>query len=339
MSANKGLVSKASLTAIGDAIREKNKTTTQYSPSEMAQAIKDIEGDKIVVTTGDKYTLKVIDPTNGEITSSLQGKAINNSDGTISVGLTDNSTYTPNTGYDPGVILRSFNKDTNLYIVTGTAASPTSVIDDNGFARMYAEISTYSAYLYPLKTYSGEKTDLMSASGKIFIAGSKSTQTSPPSRIYFSPNIQVYFDPVSTNIYGGITPPSDNAGNEFLEYISLPNFEVNNFAFGCYRAVAFRKLKYADFGFIKGFKEFHLRGVNLETLILRNTESIVPLTDESINFYESVEIKNLYVPSSLLSAYKGGEGWPNFVTNFIALEGSKYEDPYAFIKEIGTSST
>ena len=40
----KGLVSKSALTAIGDAIRDKNGSTTKYKPSEMADAIKNIAG-------------------------------------------------------------------------------------------------------------------------------------------------------------------------------------------------------------------------------------------------------------------------------------------------------
>lgn len=40
----RGLVSKSTLTAIGDAIRSKNGNTTKYKPSEMADAIKNISG-------------------------------------------------------------------------------------------------------------------------------------------------------------------------------------------------------------------------------------------------------------------------------------------------------
>ena len=52
------LVNDSSLTAIGNAIREKNESTTKYKPSEMAQAILDIKsGGRYPVITIDELTL------------------------------------------------------------------------------------------------------------------------------------------------------------------------------------------------------------------------------------------------------------------------------------------
>ena len=52
------LVNDSSLTAIGNAIREKNESTTKYKPSEMAQAILDIKsGGTYPVITIDELTL------------------------------------------------------------------------------------------------------------------------------------------------------------------------------------------------------------------------------------------------------------------------------------------
>lgn len=329
MPVDKGLVSKASLTAIGNAIREKNKTTTQYKPSEMATAISNIKGEDIIVTTGDKYTLKVINPSNGTIISSLVAKTINNSDGTVSAGITDNSTYNPNTGYDPGAILRSFSKDTGVYTVTGTAASPTSAIDSRGFARMYGELSGSDMYLYPSDNYSGTRKELENASGKIFIAGLKSKSLG--NYIDFSIKVYAFFDPYNIDKYNGISVGTSKE-EIALAYFSIPNCTSNRFYFG-YWYEEFANLKYADFGFITKVNEFHWKGSVLQTVIIRNTNSKIDLPNVYLG---AGKITNLYVPSSLLSAYKADSMWSKYVVNFIALEGSKYEDPYAFLDEIPT---
>ena len=329
MAVDKGLVSKASLTAIGNAIREKNKTTTQYKPSEMATAISNIKGEDIIVTTGDKYTLNVVNPSNGTIISSLVAKTINNSDGTVSAGITDNSTYNPTTGYDPGVILRSFSKDTGVYTVTGTAASPTSAIDSRGFARMYGRLSGSDMYLYLSDNYHGTYTELERASGKIFIAGLNSKSSS--NYIDFSIKVYAFFDPYNIDKYNGISVGTSHE-EIALAYFSIPNYTSSEFYFGFWHE-EFANLKYADFGCIAKFKEFHWKGSVLQTVIIRNTNSKIDLPT---GYLGAGKITNLYVPSSLLSAYKADSIWSEHVVNFIALEGSKYENPYAFLDEIPT---
>lgn len=57
--ADKGLITKSTLTDIGNAIRSKNGLTTTYKPAEMAEAIK-----AITTSTSEKMTCMVIDPTN-----------------------------------------------------------------------------------------------------------------------------------------------------------------------------------------------------------------------------------------------------------------------------------
>ena len=331
MAVDKGLVSKASLTAIGDAIREKNKTTTQYKPSEMAQAIKDIEGDKLVVTTGDKYTLKVINPSNATITSSLTGKAINNSDGTVSVGITDSSTYNPNTGYDPGIILRSFNKNTGVYTVTGTAASPTSIVDSHGFARMYMSMEGASAFptLYSSNAFSGASVGLPEATGKIFIAGLKS---SSEYNINMGNSVTAFFDPIVTTEYHGLVSyrASEDAS---LQYLSLPSCSVDSFDFQMsHRNGNSVQIQYMDLGSVLSIKRIYTDKAVLN-IVLRKTDGVVtPPTPNTVSY----SITNLYVPSSLISSYKTSN-WKNITTNIVVLEGSKYEDPYAFLNEISSS--
>lgn len=317
----KGLVSKSALTAIGDAIRAKSGSTTKYKPSEMAQAIKDIERDK--------YTLKVINPKNATITSSLVAKTINNSDGTVSAVLTDKSTYIPYTGYQPGIILRSIDEDTGVYTVTGSAASPSSIIDSRGFARMYGKFDSSQILLYPSDSYSGTYTELDNATGKIFIAGLKKPDFSED-YVYFSKTIYAFFDPYNIDAYGGISSGPNSCA---LAYFSVPNCTVDRFYFGYWGDEKYENLKYADFGYIARFQELHFNNSVLQTMILRNTNSKVSI---SLDYMSGCKITNLYVPSSLLPTYKADSEWSKCVVKFVALEGSKYEDPYAFLDEIPT---
>lgn len=316
----RGLVNKSTLTAIGDAIRAKNGSTTKYKPSEMAAAISSIKAESIVVTTGDKYTLKVVNPKNATIASSLAGKAINNSDGTVSVGLSDNSTYIPNTGYDPGTVTRSFDSSTNVYTVTGTDAPPTSVIDNKGFARVYMQIYGFN-YLYFNENYSGSSTKLENASGKIFIAG---LQIKTSSSVDIGRHITVFFDPILSTEYSKVEYYS-TSDNE-LEYLSLPNCKSSDFdvSFGD----GGTHLKYLDLGSVSSLLWLRNGKYRNTSVILRKTDSIVKAPT-----YVDTKIGTLYVPSSLVSSYKNSN-WKNVATNIVALEGSKYEDPYGFIDEI-----
>lgn len=316
----RGLINKSTLTSIGDAIRAKTGSTTKYKPSEMAAAISSIKRDDIIVTTGDKYTLKVINPKNGAITSSLVGTVINNSDETVSIGLTDDSDYIPNTGYDPGIVTRSFDSSTNVYTVTGTDASPTSVIDNKGFARAYLQFY-YSCYLFFNKDFSGTSTYLNEASGKIFIAGIEYKSGTYPG---IGKGTTVFFDPVVSTEYSGVGYYY-LSGNK-LEYLSLPNCKSSSFdvSFGDNGT----HLKYLDLGSVSGFKYFRNGKYENMSVILRKTDSIVPVPS-----LIDTKIGTLYVPSSLVSSYKNSN-WKNLATNIVALEGSKYEDPYGFIDEI-----
>lgn len=61
--ADKGLITKSTLTDIGNAIRAKNGLTTTYKPSEMAAAIEAIT-TTTTSTTSEKMSCMVIDPAN-----------------------------------------------------------------------------------------------------------------------------------------------------------------------------------------------------------------------------------------------------------------------------------
>ena len=68
---------------------------------------------EFLVNTTNKFTFKVVQSANQIITSTPVGRTVNNSDGTVSLALTDATTISPNTNYIPGVVSRSY--DDNIH--------------------------------------------------------------------------------------------------------------------------------------------------------------------------------------------------------------------------------
>ena len=168
----KGLVSKSALTAIGDAIRAKNGSTTKYKPSEMAAAISELKTGDFAVATSDKFTYKVVQSANQIITSTPVGKSINNQDGTISLILTDDTTVSPNTNYIPGTISRSYDDNTHTYTVTATDAEPIDGLVQDGWSVLYQKNPNDSVF-YSKANYTGTSVSNVKLQGNILIGGMK----------------------------------------------------------------------------------------------------------------------------------------------------------------------
>lgn len=173
----RGLINKSSLTAIGDAIRAKNGSATKYKPSEMAAAISELKTGEFAVATSDKFTYKVIQSANQVITSTPAGKAVNNSNGTISLALTDTTTISPNTNYIPGTIKRSYDDSTHTYTVTATDAEPIDGLVQDGWSVVYQKNPGDDAF-YTNSDYTGNPITSTELQGNILIGGMSSTFSS-----------------------------------------------------------------------------------------------------------------------------------------------------------------
>lgn len=169
----KGLVSKSALTAIGNAIRAKNGSTTKYKPSEMAAAISNLQGGDFTVATSDKFNFRVVQSANQVINSTPAGKTVSNSDGTISLALTDNTTISPNTNYIPGTIQRSYDDSTHTYTVTATNAEPISGLVQDGWSVVYQENPSDSDF-YTNADYTGTANPNEALQGNILVGGMQS---------------------------------------------------------------------------------------------------------------------------------------------------------------------
>ena len=176
----KGLVSKSALTAIGDAIRAKNGSTTKYKPSEMAAAISNLKGGDITVATSDKFNFKVVQSANQVINSTPVGNTVSNSDGTVSLALTDNTTISPNTNYIPGTIQRSYDDSTHTYTVTATNAEPISGLVQDGWSVVYQKNPSDSDF-YTNADYTGTANPNEALQGNILVGGMQSYSNSSTS--------------------------------------------------------------------------------------------------------------------------------------------------------------
>lgn len=109
-----------------------------------------------------------------------------------------------------------------------------------------------------------------------------------------------------------------------LKYVSFPSWNgtVNTrVVFDGYQHKGF---KYLDIGHSVELEYGTNEVFYITDLVIRNTDNMVQT-------YGSKKIINAFVPSKLLESYKADSKWAGYTTNFIALEGSKYEDPTAFM--------
>jgi hypothetical protein len=169
----KGLVSKSALTAIGDAIRAKNGSTTKYKPSEMAAAISNLKGGDFTVATSDKFNFRVVQSANQTIHSTPAGKTVSNSDGTVSLALTDTTTISPNTNYIPGTIQRSYDDSTHTYTVTATDAEPIDGLVQDGWSVVYQK-NPSDGHFYSNADYTGTANPNEALQGNILVGGMQS---------------------------------------------------------------------------------------------------------------------------------------------------------------------
>ena len=353
----KGLVSKSALTAIGNAIRAKNGSTTKYKPSEMAAAISELKTGDFAVATSDKFTYKVVQSANQIITSTPAGKSINNQDGTISLALTDDTTVSPNTNYIPGTISRSYDDNTHTYTVTATDAEPIDGLVQDGWSVVYQKTITEDKY-YSKADYTGSYIRGGSLQGNILIGGMQEYSTSGPA--YPSSNISNvskfkntfvtsvgsgFLSACSSLIHVELPNLIKTTGFSFLQkalvaYVELPNLvnagpylfqECKNL-----RSVELPKLTTVGVGLLVGadlsmsspmyFADLGYITENTSTDIFMYTRVIVRRTDQAPKAFVQSRLSGpvLYiVPSALVDTYKAKVRSKDYVT---ALEKSPFAD-------------
>ena len=307
----KVLVTESYLTAIGDAIRNKSGTTATYTPSQMANAIKNIQSS-ITYTTGDlkvvspdAWSLKITQTAHQTIKASLKSILVDNANGTYSPAIDADFSIASDTGYVPGTIQRGADKSTKSYNITANQAEEIAGMIEDGYAKVYED----SRYFYSDEKYTNK---LSSLSGAILIAGMKNPNIST---IYFSGT------PLANN--GKLTKFKNtfvtSAGDTFLENcpslvsVDLPNLTSagDGFLRDCPSLVSvdLPNLTSVGNGFLRDcdkLKYVYLRSTTMCTLGGSTT-----LNDSNIH---------IYVPASLINSYKSASYWSDYANNFKTLE-------------------
>ena len=143
---------------------------------------------EFLVNTTNKFTFKVVQSANQIITSTPVGRTVNNSDGTVSLALTDATTISPNTNYIPGVVSRSYDDNVHTYTVTATDAEPIDGLVQDGWSVVYQETPEDSEF-YSKADYTGTSVSNSELQGNILIGGMKVVST----------NEYSYSNPTSNN--------------------------------------------------------------------------------------------------------------------------------------------
>lgn len=139
-------------------------------------------------------------------------------------------------------------------------------------------------------------------------------------------NVTVIFGPsIMTNSDATLTFSANSSNyRNTLKYVSFPSWTGKINTDGVW--YDHKGFKYLDIGHSIGLEYNTDKNFYITDLVIRNTDTIVP--SETIG---PKKITTAFVPSKLLKLYKADSKWVGYTTNFIALEGSKYEDPTAFM--------
>lgn len=348
----KGLVSKSALTAIGDAIRAKNGSTTKYKPSEMAAAIYNLKGGNFTVATSDKFNFRVVQSANQIINSTPVGKTVSNSDGTISLALTDTTTISPNTNYIPGTIQRSYDDNTHTYTVTATDAELIDDLVQDDWSVVY-QITADNDSFYARADYTGTVVDSSELQGNILVGGMQSYSSSHvgfPNRANKILKFKnTFITSVGTNFLSDCPsltyvelPNLTEAGENCLKQTAITSVELPNLITAgdkllCgrvnIRSIELPKLinlgEYSlDFRILESDPVYFIDcgyATNINSLIFRYTRVIVLRANTvPTSFKQSQLPEALYiVPSALVDAYKSKVRSQDYVT---ALEESPFAD-------------
>ena len=285
---SKVLIDENNLTAIGNAIRSKNNSSTKYKPSDMANAINSIKstieyttGDLQVVSS-DAWSFKITQTNHQTITAEPSSKVVTNTDGTYSSVISADVTISPNTGYIPGVIQKGADKSTKTYNITASAAEEIAGMVEDGWAKVYEDGTSF----YSDENYT---TKLSSLSGDIVVVGMKNADASSANigagALYNNHNLTKFKNTFITS-----------AGSDLLSYCtSITSVDLPN-------------LTSAGYNLLNNCTK-------LQSIYLRST--IMCTLGGTTNLPSTVSI---YVPASLIESYKTASNWSSYASNFKTLE-------------------
>ena len=144
---SKVLVTESYLTDIGNAIRAKNKSTTKYKPSEMAEAISSIN-PAVVVNSDSAWKYSITQKEHENITVNVMGVTL----GDNTSGYKTNLIFTPSIstsyGYNAGIIRKTADEENHVAHFTADDATPIDGLIKDGWAGIYCYAPSNSTDSY-----------------------------------------------------------------------------------------------------------------------------------------------------------------------------------------------
>ena len=160
------LVDSNSLTAIGDAIRNKNGSIIKYKPAEMAEAIKNIKNETYI-ESDDAWGI-VINQQEHETVTAKPVASVKTEGDRYRSKLILELGVSAWTQYIPGQITQSFDTVNKNFVIDITPATPVdNMVTEDGWGKVYIKNSKF----YDNENYSG--SPLSDLSGNILVAGAQ----------------------------------------------------------------------------------------------------------------------------------------------------------------------
>ena len=288
------LINENSMTAIADAIRAKNGSTTKYKPNEMAGAIAAISGGGITPTGTKNIT------TNGDHDVSAYATA---------------HVAVPTGGVTPSGS-RTFTEN-GTYDVTNIAEAVVNVEGSGGLTIEDIAVGNVT----------GDLTLLGTTINRSAFSQTKITSFTAPNLVNFNDNNTSVFEGCSELKTVHLDKLEQVGVRMFANCKSLQTVVVpatqsciqnNTFAGG-------NIVKYDGYKGIPSFMYMY----NLKVIILRS-DTLVSLGNTNLLY--GVKF-NLYVPQSLVAEYESATNWSTLLSNannnIYPIEGSEYEHYYA----------
>ena len=312
------LVDSNSLTAIGDAIRSKNKQIVKYKPNEMAGAIKALDLDNsVVIQSNDAWKYAIDSALEHEsITVKVSGKLTGDNTTGYKGEVIFDPYITSNFGWLAGKINKTVDSTNHIITFSAEAATEISGMLQDGWTPVYIVNNQYYTTTTPDNLNSFKRVSSSDNIENLLICGYYTIDEDANKLVAIEPNTNV--GPVSnkTKNYQNkyITTIGNDvfSGCDMLTTIDVSNattIEIGGFGGGS----GLSGLKIVDISNATsiGYSIFFLCK-NLQYVILNNTTP--PSNDDPYT------VGKFLIPSSALETYYSTSDWSSYTDYFYAIE-------------------
>lgn len=310
---SKVLIDEANLTAIGNAIRAKNKQVIKYKPNEMAGAIKALALDNSVTIQSNDAWKYVIDSTleHQSITVKVSGELTGDNTTGYNGEVIFDPYITSNFGWLAGEITKTVDKTNHVITFSAEAATEISGMLQDGWTPIYVVGNQYFTTTTPDNIESWNGVSSSDNIENLLICGYYSVDESANKLVATEPTTDI--GPVSksgTKNYQNkyIKTIGNNAfGDTAITTVDIPNATTIG-------GMAFRwceSLKIVDISSATTIGDMAFYDIGTQFTILNNNNPPSNIGDDSL-------VGTILVPGASINAYKSA--WPSYANYFDAIE-------------------